>query len=109
MTTNHDCDNFELIQSHTLDLNQLQTEFNYTKKRLDEMDKKIDKIDKKIDNLTETVTNVVNKSIESDFSIDTRVTKLETAQNVIKWVLVFTVSLAGTAIAILAFILTHVH
>lgn len=77
----------ELLQDHTLQIGQLETEVGFKKEKIDAINMKIDKLEEKLDQQDEKLDKILNKSIESDNDIDKRVTSLETTVKIIKYVL----------------------
>ena len=86
MTEPHSCLHEELIQDHTLKLNDLSNRADYKDARLDELDQRLIRMENKIDQLAEAVQELNMKSVQDDNDIDKRVTSLETTVNVLKWV-----------------------
>lgn len=92
-----------------IDVAELKTRIDYKHQRIDELKQSIDEIDKKIDKIDRCLSKLEMQSKNDDFNIDTRVTKLENTQNVLKWIMGIGLSVVSTAIAVLAFILTFIH
>ena len=81
----YECCHEELIQTHSLEIKELQTEVKFKKEKIDTLTDNIEDMDKKIDKIAENVNNLMLKSINDDKDIDKRVTSLETTVKVIKW------------------------
>ena len=75
----YECMHEELLQNHSLELKELETEIKFKKEKIDNLQDNMEKIDKKLDRLLE-------RSEEKDNDIDKRVTSLETTVKVLKWV-----------------------
>lgn len=86
MNTDYACHHEELLNSHSLKLKELETEVEFKKEKIEDINMKIDKLEKKLDKQDEKLDKILNKSIESDNDIDKRVTSLETTVKVLKWV-----------------------
>ena len=102
MTEPHECIHEELVQDHSLQLKEIQTEVKFKKEKIDKLQDSVEKVDEKLDKL-------IRQSERSDFDIDTRVTQLETTQKTLKWVIAVGLTCIGTATAVLAFIITIIH
>ena len=76
----------ELIQDHSLKINELTSRADYKDKRIDELYTKMEKMEEKLDAINENVNTIMMKSVQGDSEIDKRVTSLETTVNVLKWV-----------------------
>ena len=104
MMTNND-----LVNKHESDIVELKTRVDYKHQRLDEMRDKLDELGRKIDKIDHCISEIKLQSERDDFDIDTRVTRLETAQNTMKWITGIGLTAITTAVAVLAFMLTHIH
>ena len=102
MDANYECVHEEMLQDHNLKLKELEKEVQYKKEKIEYLKNKLEDVDEKLDKL-------IRQSEQSDFSIDTRVTKLETTQKTLKWVIAIGLTCIGTAVAVLAFIITIIH
>lgn len=102
MSEPHECIHEELVQDHSLQLKEIQTEVKFKKEKIDKLQKSVELVDEKLDKL-------ILQSERSDFDIDTRVTQLETSQKTMKWVVGFGLTAVGTATTVLAFIITIIH
>lgn len=97
------------VNKHEVDIAELKTRVEYKQQRLDEMKESIDKLDAKLDKIDHSLSELQRQSERDDFDIDNRVTKLETAQVTMKWIITIGLTAIGTAVGVLAFILTHIH
>ena len=100
--TNYECLHEELLQDHSLQLKELETEVGFKKEKIDKLQQSVEKIDEKLDNL-------IRQSERDDFSIDKRVTSLENTIKVLKWVVAIGLTSIGTAVTIIGLILTLIH
>ena len=100
--TDYACHHEELLNSHSLQLRELDKEVQFKKEKIDHLQDKMEEINKKLDKL-------ILQSERSDFDIDNRVTQLETTQKTLKWVIALGLTLIGTATTVLAFIITIMH
>ena len=75
----YECMHEELLQNHSLELKELETEIKFKKEKIDNLQDSMEKIDEKLDRLIE-------RSEEKDNDIDKRVTALESTVKVLKWV-----------------------
>ena len=75
----YECHHEELLQSHSLQLRELQTEVKFKKEKIDALQDSMEKIDKKLD-------KIIERSEEKDSDIDKRLTSVETTVKVLKWV-----------------------
>lgn len=97
------------VNKHEVDIAELKTRIDYKHQRLDEMKESIDRLDSKLDKIDHCLSNLKIQSERDDFNIDTRVTKLENTQNVLKWITGLGLTAIGTAIAVLTFLVTFMH
>lgn len=77
MTNNH-CLHEELLQNHSLELKELETEVKFKKEKIDSMQMKIDEMDKKIDKINENVNKIVLASSKADTDLELRLKTTET-------------------------------
>jgi hypothetical protein len=98
----HNCIHEELVQNHSLEITELQKEVQFKREKIDKLQKSVEAVDEKLDKL-------ILQSERSDFDIDNRVTKLETSQKTMKWIVGFGLTAIGTATTVLAFIITIIH
>lgn len=97
------------INKHEVDIAELKTRVEYKHQRIDELKEQIEEMDKKLDKIDHCLSELKIQSERDDFDIDTRVTKLETAQSTTKWIIGLGFTAVGTAVGVLAFILTYIH
>lgn len=97
------------VQKHETDITELQVKANFKEEQIKELKTDIEKMDKKIDVLIESFNNFKDESHKDDFNIDNRVTKLENTQNVLKWVVGISLTVISTLIAVMGFLLLHIH
>jgi len=71
-------DHEQQIQENSKKIAELETKAKYKEKRIDELYDKIDKMEEKIDKINENVNKIVQSSIQSDNSLEIRLTKIET-------------------------------
>ena len=105
----YSCIREDQINKHEVDITELKTRVEFKHQRIDELKQSIDNLDKKLDRIDECLNQLRIQSERDDYDIDSRVTKLETTQNTIKWVVGIGLSVVGTAIGLLAFLLTYIH
>lgn len=98
----YECIHEELLQDHSLQLKELETEVGFKKEKIDDLKGSITLIDEKLDNL-------IRQSERDDFDIDKRVTSLENTIKVLKWVLGIGLSSIGAAIAVITLLVTIIH
>lgn len=97
------------VNQHEVDIAELKTRVEYKHERIDELKKGMEEMNKKLDKIDHCLSELQLQSERDDFNIDNRVTKLENTQNVIKWILGIGLTAVGTAITVLAFIITIIH
>ena len=102
MESKYECFHEELLQDHSLKLTELDKEVQFKKEKIEDLQKTTKEINKKLDKL-------IRHSEQSDFDINNRVTQLETTQDTLKWVIGIGLTCVGTAVAVLAFIITIIH
>ena len=102
MDANYECFHEELLQDHSLKLTELEKEVQFKKEKIDGLTTSMKEVNEKLDKL-------IRHSEQSDFNIDTRVTQLETTQKTLKWAIGLGLTCIGTAVAVLAFIITIIH
>ena len=86
MNADGTCIHEELIQSHSLNIKELEGRADYKEKRIDELYAKIEKMEDKLDTINENVNKIVQSSIDSDKELEIRLTKLETTVKVLKYI-----------------------
>lgn len=97
------------VNKHEVDIAELKTRVDYKHQIIDEMKDSIDKLDQKLDKIDHCLSELKLQSERDDFDIDSRVTKLETAQKTMKWITGIAFTAITTVVAVLAFIIMHVH
>lgn len=102
MTAKYECVHEELLQEHNLKLTELEKEVQFKKEKIDGLTAGMKEVNDKLDRL-------IRHSEQSDFDIDTRVTKLETTIKTLKWIIAIGLTAIGTATTVLAFIITIIH
>ena len=102
MDANYECVHEEMLQEHSVKLMELDKEVQFKKEKIDKLQESVKEVSDKLDKL-------ILQSERSDFDIDTRVTQLETTQKTLKWAIGLGLTCIGTAVAVLAFIITIIH
>ena len=102
MDANYECVHEELLQDHNLKLTELDKEVQFKREKIEALSTSMKEVNNKLDKL-------ILHSEKSDFDIDTRVTQLETTQKTLKWAIGLGLTCIGTAVAVLAFIITIIH
>ena len=102
MDNEYKCFHEELLQDHSLKLTELDKEVQFKKEKIEYLQKTTKEINNKLDKL-------ILHSEQSDSDIDNRVTQLEATQDTLKWVIGIGLTCVGTAVAVLAFIITIIH
>lgn len=97
------------VNKHEVDIAELKTRVEYKHQAIDEMKDTINKLDEKLDKIDNCLSELRLQSERDDFDIDSRVTRLETAQNTMKWIIGIGLTAISTAVGVLTFILTHIH
>lgn len=90
------------VEEHTVLIQELKDEIDF--KRW-----KIDTLIEKIDNLTKVVQEIQLSQLKDDSDIKNRVTGIESTIKTLKWVTGIGLSIVGTAIAVLGFVITFLH
>lgn len=114
MTEIHDCHHEELIQKHSLQINELATRSDLRDQRIEEVLEEQKRIEEKIDNMNDNINKVILKSVNADSdlkdvmkehyqSLDKRVTTLETDKKTTRYLL----GLAIASLAVLDFALKY--
>ena len=111
-----DCLHEEQIQGQSRKIAELETKAIYKEKMIDELSETMKDMKKSIDSLDETINNFILKSVNDDSTLrelvnkqDNRITALETTNKTLKWVIGIGFTIVTTFIAVLAFIISHVH
>ena len=76
-TMQYDCMHEELLQNHSLQINDLQNELGYKKEKLDDLKKQNEKMQDTLDQIKEDVNKIILKSKEGDTELTSRIIKLE--------------------------------
>lgn len=97
------------VNKHEVDIAELKTRADFKDIRIDELKQGVKEVNGKLDKIDESLTELQRQSERDDFNIDTRVSKLENTQNVLKWVIGLDLTIVGTIIAVLAFVFTHLR
>lgn len=97
------------VNKHEVDIAELKARADFKDLRIDELKESIADMDQKLDKINDALTDIQRQSERDDFNIDSRVTKLENTQNVLKWIIGIGLTAVGTTIAVLTFILTNIH
>lgn len=97
------------VNKHEVDIAELKARADFKDLRIDELRESIDDMDKKLDKIDHALSDIQRQSERDDFNIDSRVTKLENTQNVLKWIIGIGLTAIGTTITVLTFILTNLH
>ena len=108
-TPNYECLHEEQLQSHSLQIKELENRADFKDTRIDQIMKDQKRMEEKIDKLTNTVNNIQMKSVMGDSDINTRVTSIESELSTVRWMLGISFTVFGVSIAALAFIMTHLH
>ena len=103
------CFHEEEFQTHGRKITELETKAEYKERMIKDLKKEIKELNDKMDNLSNDVNEAIKKSITGDNDIDRRVTSLETTQKTLKWVIGLGLTCIGTAVTVLAFIITIIH
>lgn len=78
MTLEHECIHSELLQNHSLEIKELETEIKFKKEKIDNLQMKIEEMDKKIDKINENVNKIVLASNKADNTLEQRLIAIET-------------------------------
>ena len=112
----HDCIHSELLQDHSLQLKEHETELHYKKEKLDELKEDNCRMEKKIDDIKDCVNEIILASKRDDSQLkeiiakqDNRITALETTNKTLKWIVGIGLSGLSVGVTFLAFLITHIH
>ena len=108
-TTLQTCYHEDEFQSHGRKITELETKAAYKEQMIADLKKDMKELNDKMDNLSNDVNEAIKKSITGDNDIDRRVTSLESAQKTLKWTIGLGLTCIGTAVTVLAFIITIIH
>ena len=103
------CIHEKQVNQHEVDIAELKTRVEYKHQIIEDMKNSIDKLDAKLDKINDSLGELKLQSERDDFDINNRVTKLETSQATLRRVISVGLTAVGTAVAVLAFILTNLH
>ena len=78
MVNNYECMHEELLQDHSLKLNELSNRADYKDKRIDDLYLKMEKMDEKIDKMNENINKLILKSNQGDTDLELRLKAIET-------------------------------
>ena len=78
MANNYECMHEELLQDHSLKLNELTNRADYKDKRIDDLYSKIEKMEEKIDKMNENINKLILKSNQGDTDLELRLKEIET-------------------------------
>ena len=78
MANNYECMHEELLQDHSLKLNELSNRADYKDKRIDDLYLKIEKMEEKIDKMNENINKLILKSNQGDTDLELRLKAIET-------------------------------
>lgn len=103
------CTKESQITQNEIDIVELKARADFKDMRIDELKDGMKKLNEKLDKINESLNDLTRKSEKDDFDIDSRVTKLENTQMVLKWVSGIILTIVGTLLATITFALTHFH
>ena len=112
----HDCIHSELLQDHSLQLKEHETELHYKKEKLDELKEDNCRMEKKIDDIKDCVNEIILASKRDDSQLkeiiakqDNRITALETTNKTLKWIVGIGLTGLSVGVAFLTFLIMHIH
>ena len=112
----YNCIHEELLQNHSLQLKEHETELHFKKEKLDEIKEDNKRMEEKLDDIKECVNEIILASKRDDSQLkeiiakqDNRITALETTNKTLKWVTGIGLTGLGVAVTFLAFLITHIH
>ena len=97
------------VNKHEVDIAELKARADFKDMRIDEIKSDMEEMNNKLDTISQSLSDLQRQSERDDFNIDSRVTKLENTQNVLKWIVGIALTAIGTCVAIMGFILTVIH
>ena len=116
MSEHLDCLHEEQIQNQSRKIAELETRANYKEQSIMDLKNDIKGLKDSMDSLDKTITDFILKSINDDSTLrelvnkqDNRITALETTNKTLKWVITIGFTALGTLIAVLAFLVAHLH
>ena len=90
-------------------ITELEARADFKELRIDELSHKMEEMDKKLDKITESISELQIQSKADDYSIDKRVTSIESELSTTRWILGFSVGALSCAVAVLTFLMTIIH
>ena len=110
------CIHEEQIQGQSRKIAELDTRADYKEKSIMEIKDDIKGIKQSMESLEKTINDFILKSINDDATLrelvnvqDNRITALETTNKTLKWVIGVGFTALTTVIAILSFLIVHLH
>jgi len=76
----YDCMHEELLQNHSLQINDLKNELGYKKERLDDLKEDNRRMEEKIDEIKDCVNQIIIASKDGDNELEARLIAIETEQ-----------------------------
>ena len=76
-TPKYKCIHEELIQNHSLEITEIQSELNYKKEKLDDLKKQNEKMQDTLEEIKEDINKIMLKSKDGDTELNQRIIKLE--------------------------------
>ena len=80
MVAEYNCMHEELIQDHSLKINELTSRADYKDKRIDELYTKMEKMEEKLDRMNENINKLILKSNQGDTDLELRLKAIETGR-----------------------------
>ena len=112
----YNCIHEELLQSHSLQLKEHETELHFKKEKLDEIKSNNERMEEKIDDIKDSVNEIILASKRDDSQLkeiiakqDNRITALETTNKTLKWIVGIGLTGLSVGVGFLAFLITHIH
>ena len=112
----YNCLHEELLQSHSLQLKEHETELHYKKEKLDEIKEDNKRMEEKLDDIKECVNEIIIASKRDDSQLkeiiakqDNRITALETTNKTLKWVIGVGLTGLTAGVGFLGFLIMHIH
>lgn len=78
MVAEYNCMHEELIQDHSLKINELTSRADYKDKRIDDLYVKMEKMEEKLDRMNENINKLILKSNQGDTDLELRLKAIET-------------------------------
>ena len=110
------CIHEEQIQGQSRKIAALETRADYKEKIIMGVKDDIKELKDSVDSLDKTITDFILKSINDDSTLrelvnrqDNRITALETTNKTLKWVIGLGFTALTSAVAVMAFIMAHLH